>query len=164
MRSRPTAEPRATGQVRGRRDRGLGDRSHRLRSLATVVFRVQLERVWDTESVETLPSGTVTFLFTDIEASTRLWEEHPEEMRMALARHDEVVRKAVDAFDGFVFSAAGTASRRRSAGQEMVSVRRWRHSGRCRVNPGLIRWCCGCAWVCIPGKPRSATAAISVRQ
>jgi class 3 adenylate cyclase len=36
----------------------------------------------------TLPTGTVTFLFTDIEGSTRLWEQHPEAMRQALARHD----------------------------------------------------------------------------
>ena len=35
-----------------------------------------------------LPSGTVTFLFTDLEGSTRLWEEHPDAMRDALARHD----------------------------------------------------------------------------
>ena len=39
-----------------------------------------------------LPSGTVTFLFTDIEGSTRLWEEHPDAMRDALARHDELLR------------------------------------------------------------------------
>ena len=36
-----------------------------------------------------LPSGVVTFLFTDIEGSTRLWEEHPDAMRAALARHDD---------------------------------------------------------------------------
>jgi class 3 adenylate cyclase len=35
-----------------------------------------------------LPSGTVAFLFTDLESSTRLWEEYPEAMREALARHD----------------------------------------------------------------------------
>ena len=39
-----------------------------------------------------LPSGTVTFLFTDLEGSTRLWEEHPEAMPGALARHDEILR------------------------------------------------------------------------
>ena len=38
-----------------------------------------------------LPSGTVTFLFTDLEGSTRLWEEHPEAMRAALARHDAIL-------------------------------------------------------------------------
>ena len=40
------------------------------------------------ERVTELPTGTVTFLFTDIEGSTRLWEEHPDAMRGALARHD----------------------------------------------------------------------------
>ena len=39
-----------------------------------------------------LPSGTVTFLFSDIEGSTRLWEEHPDAMRECLARHDEIMR------------------------------------------------------------------------
>ena len=42
------------------------------------------------------PSGTVTFLFTDLEGSTRLWEEHPDAMQEALARHDEILRDAVD--------------------------------------------------------------------
>ena len=39
------------------------------------------------------PTGTVTFLFTDIEGSTQLWERHPEEMRVALARHDAIMRQ-----------------------------------------------------------------------
>ena len=47
-----------------------------------------------------LPSGTVTFLFTDLEVSTRLWEQEPEAMREALARHDEILRTAVEAHDG----------------------------------------------------------------
>jgi hypothetical protein len=46
-----------------------------------------------------LPAGTVTFLFTDLEASTRLWEEYPEAMREALARHDEILRSAIDSRD-----------------------------------------------------------------
>ena len=53
------------------------------------------------------PSGTVTFLFTDIEGSTRLWDEHPDVMRLALARHDEILRAVIDAHRGFVFSTGG---------------------------------------------------------
>jgi class 3 adenylate cyclase len=44
-----------------------------------------------------LPAGTVTFLFTDLEVSTRLWEHEPETMRPALARHDSILRNAVAA-------------------------------------------------------------------
>src|SRR5262245_5931312 len=54
-----------------------------------------------------LPSGTVTFLFTDLEGSTRLWEELPEAMSDALGRHDEILRTAVDAHDGVVLSRMG---------------------------------------------------------
>jgi predicted ATPase/class 3 adenylate cyclase len=53
------------------------------------------------------PSGTVTFLFTDIEGSTGLWEGAPAEMRAALARHDQVLRSAIEAHDGYVFSTGG---------------------------------------------------------
>ena len=54
-----------------------------------------------------LPSGTVTFLFTDLEGSTRLWEEHPEAMRPALARHDTILRDAVEAAHGQVVKSTG---------------------------------------------------------
>ena len=47
-----------------------------------------------------LPSGTVTFLFTDIENSTKLWEGFPGAMKSILARHDEILRKAVEDHDG----------------------------------------------------------------
>jgi predicted ATPase/class 3 adenylate cyclase len=54
-----------------------------------------------------LPSGTVTFLFTDLEGSTRLWDEHPEAMRGALARHDEILRSVVRAHGGQVVKTTG---------------------------------------------------------
>ncbi len=54
-----------------------------------------------------LPSGTVTFLFTDLEGSTRLWEEHPDAMRDALARHDEILRAAIEAHEGHVVKTTG---------------------------------------------------------
>ena len=53
------------------------------------------------------PSGTVTFLFTDIEGSTRLWEQHPEAMRVALARHDYLLRQAIEANNGTVVKSTG---------------------------------------------------------
>ena len=55
------------------------------------------------------PSGTVTLLFTDIEGSTRLWEEHPEAMAIALKRHDELIRSAVESTGGYVFKTIGDA-------------------------------------------------------
>src|SRR5262245_17497894 len=54
-----------------------------------------------------LPTGTVTFLFTDLEGSTRLWEEHPDAMPAALVRHDEIVRSAIESHGGVVFSEMG---------------------------------------------------------
>ena len=53
------------------------------------------------------PSGTVTFLFTDIEGSTRRWEADPEAMRVALAAHDDVLRSAVDGHGGWLFKHTG---------------------------------------------------------
>lgn len=54
-----------------------------------------------------LPTGTVTFLFTDLVGSTRLWEQYPTEMRGALARHDEIVRSSIEAHGGYVFATGG---------------------------------------------------------
>ena len=54
-----------------------------------------------------LPSGTVTFLFTDLEGSTRLWEEQPDAMRAALARHDAILREAISAHRGHVVKTTG---------------------------------------------------------
>jgi predicted ATPase/class 3 adenylate cyclase/DNA-binding CsgD family transcriptional regulator/Tfp pilus assembly protein PilF len=55
------------------------------------------------------PSGTVTLLFTDIEGSSALWESHREEMRVALARHDELLRSAIESSGGHVFKTVGDA-------------------------------------------------------
>jgi predicted ATPase/class 3 adenylate cyclase len=54
-----------------------------------------------------LPSGTVTFLFTDVEGSTRLWEDHPDVMHDVLARHDEIVRRAIESHGGHVVKTTG---------------------------------------------------------
>jgi predicted ATPase/class 3 adenylate cyclase len=53
------------------------------------------------------PAGIVTFLFTDIEGSTSRWEEQEEEMRVALARHDRVLREAIGSRGGWVVKHTG---------------------------------------------------------
>jgi class 3 adenylate cyclase len=53
------------------------------------------------------PSQVVTFLFTDIEGSTRRWESDADAMRAALLTHDEVLRTAIEAHEGFLFSHTG---------------------------------------------------------
>src|SRR3954470_8479716 len=54
-----------------------------------------------------LPSGTVTFLFTDLEGSTQLWEERPDAMTAALPRHDAILREAISAHHGQVVKTTG---------------------------------------------------------
>ena len=57
----------------------------------------------------TQPTGTVTFLFTDIEGSTRLWESAPDKMEGVLSRHDEILNQQITASSGYVFTTAGDA-------------------------------------------------------
>jgi class 3 adenylate cyclase len=52
-------------------------------------------------------SGVLTFLFTDIEGSTRRWEADPDGMRVALEAHNQVLREAVKAHSGHVFNYTG---------------------------------------------------------
>ncbi|MFN2134499.1 MAG: ATP-binding protein [Candidatus Promineifilaceae bacterium] len=83
-----------------------------------------------------LPTGTVTFFFSDIEESTTLWEAHPQGMRAALARHDQILRAAVSAAGGTVikttgdgmhavFSAAGRAVEAAIAAQKALVEESW---------------------------------------
>jgi predicted ATPase/class 3 adenylate cyclase len=80
-----------------------------------------IEAALGTQSVEQLsptqrrqadsayPSGTVTFLFTDIEASTVLWESVPEQMKTALQRHHTILEEAISSQGGSVFLIVGDA-------------------------------------------------------
>ncbi len=58
-------------------------------------------------SVGMLPTGTVTFLFTDIEGSTRLWETQHATMVQALAHHDAIMREAIESNDGHLVKTTG---------------------------------------------------------
>ena len=55
------------------------------------------------------PTGALTFLFTDIEGSTRRWESSPDLMQVALARHDGLLRGAIVENGGYVFKTVGDA-------------------------------------------------------
>jgi predicted ATPase/class 3 adenylate cyclase len=59
--------------------------------------------------VEERSNPTLTLLFTDIEGSTRLWEQHPQAMRAALARHDSLLQQAIERHGGEVFKTVGDA-------------------------------------------------------
>ena len=63
----------------------------------------------EASSVQTLPTGTVTFLFTDVEGSTERWETHREPMKAAVARHDALMRAEIEAHGGYVFKTVGDA-------------------------------------------------------
>jgi predicted ATPase/class 3 adenylate cyclase len=59
------------------------------------------------ESAARVPSGTVTFLFTDLEGSSSSWDREPTSMDASLKIHDEIVRRTVAVHGGHVFSTAG---------------------------------------------------------
>lgn len=94
------------------------------------------------------PTGTVTFLFTDLEGSTRLWEEHPEAMRDALKRHDELLQEAVERYHGYLvkttgdgihaaFATADDAVAAAIAAQTSLTSETWDSTGALRVRMGL---------------------------
>jgi predicted ATPase/class 3 adenylate cyclase/DNA-binding CsgD family transcriptional regulator len=95
-----------------------------------------------------LPTGTVTFLFTDLERSTELWEEQPQAMQAALARHDELLAQAAAAHgghvvkgtgDGFLaaFSTASGAVAAAVAAQRALGADSWEPIGALRARMGL---------------------------
>jgi class 3 adenylate cyclase len=96
-----------------------------------------------------LPAGTVTFLFTDLEGSTRLWEQYPEAMRPALERHDALLRDAVESHGGVIVKTTGdglhavfttvlSAVEAALTAQRVLAAERWPDEpGELRVRMGL---------------------------
>jgi predicted ATPase/class 3 adenylate cyclase len=94
------------------------------------------------------PTGTVTFLFTDIVGSTALWEKYPREMAKALALHDQLLEKVAHDYFGFVFKRVGDAFcvafhsavdalEAAVAGQRALSTASWQETGPLKVRMGL---------------------------
>jgi predicted ATPase/class 3 adenylate cyclase len=93
-------------------------------------------------------SGTLTFLFTDLEGSARLWERFPQPMKRALERHDSILLTAVTAAGGqvvkmtgdglmAVFGSAAEAVRACLAAQRGLVEEPWPETGVLRVRMGL---------------------------
>ena len=110
-----------------------------------------------------LPTGTVTFLFTDIEGSTRLWESVPDAMEVALEQHNRLLTEVIEGHGGVVVT---------SRGEGIVSSQcfpaRWPRSR--RLAPASSPFMpsrgrrvrrCGCGWGCTPGKHGRAAATAS---
>jgi predicted ATPase/class 3 adenylate cyclase len=100
------------------------------------------------EAISEPPSGTVTFLFADIEGSTRLWEQYPDGMPAALTQHDEILRAAVSSHGGHVvkttgdglfavFARADSAVAAGLAAQRSLAAATWGVPGRLRARIGL---------------------------
>ena len=98
--------------------------------------------------VDIKPTATITFMFTDLEGSTRLWELHPESMKVALSRHDAILRDAIEAAGGrvvkttgdglmAVFSGAIDAATASLAAQRGLIAEPWGETGPLRVRMGL---------------------------
>lgn len=85
------------------------------------------------------PTGVVTFLFTDVEGSTRLWERWPLEMRRALEVHDCLVRDAIASYGGFVFSTGGDGfAAAFSSARDAVDAARTAQTGLAEFDSGLV--------------------------
>jgi class 3 adenylate cyclase/tetratricopeptide (TPR) repeat protein len=95
-----------------------------------------------------LPTGTVTFLFTDIEGSTRLMQQHPDAMKAALVRHNALLQDAIAVNRGHVFQVLGdgfcvafeeadSALAAALAAQRALHLERWGEVGAVQVRMGL---------------------------
>ncbi len=94
------------------------------------------------------PTGTVTFLFTDIEGSTRLWQEQPQAMAVSHERHDAILRQAIESQHGYVLEIVGDAFaaafhnamdglQAALSGQRSLQAEAWGETGAIRVRMGL---------------------------
>src|SRR5215470_5079109 len=90
-----------------------------------------------------LPTGTVTFLLTDIEGSTRLWETVPEAMEVALERHNSVLTEVITGHGGVVVTSRGEGDSFFAAFASAVSA--VQAAGACQLRLGAEAWPTGAA-------------------
>jgi class 3 adenylate cyclase len=94
------------------------------------------------------PTGTITFLFTDVEGSTQLWEHHAAWMEQAHRRHEAILREAIAAHGGWAykqigdsfqaaFQTASAALAAAVAAQQSLAAEGWGEPGPLKVRMGL---------------------------
>jgi class 3 adenylate cyclase len=110
-----------------------------------------------------LPAGTLTFLLTDIEGSTRLWESEPEAMEVALQRHDHLLAEVIESHGGSVITSRGEGDSFFAVFHSAVSA--VEAAGICQLRLGREVWPTGSALQvrmgCTPGKRVSAAVIMS---
>ena len=90
-----------------------------------------------------LPAGTLTFLLTDIEGSTRLWESDPEAMEVALQRHDRLLAEVIESHGGAVVTSRGEGDSFFAVFHSAVSA--VEAAGMCQLRLGREVWPTGSA-------------------
>jgi predicted ATPase/class 3 adenylate cyclase len=136
-------------RTRTREEIGIEPTSELRELEAELLGGLDPERVVEADKSLDLPTGTVTFLFTDVEGSTERWQRDEAAMSNALADHDDVIRTAVESCDGWIFKHTGdgicavfTSARRAGAAaveaQKLLKlpVRMGLHSGEAELREG----------------------------
>jgi predicted ATPase/class 3 adenylate cyclase len=145
----PDQEPRLTAMIEG--IRAAGAVSYRafatpreLERLLADDLAVLLSETFEGEpGGAELPAGTVTFLLTDIEGSTRLWETVPEAMEAALERHNRIVTEVIDGHGGVVVTSRGEGDSFFAAFASAVAA--VEAAGACQLRLGSEPWPTGAA-------------------
>jgi hypothetical protein len=140
----PDQEPRLTAMIEG--IRAAGAVSYRafatpreLERLLADDLAVLLSETFEGEpGGAELPAGTVTFLLTDIEGSTRLWETVPEAMEAALERHNRIVTEVIDGHGGVVVTSRGEGDSFFAAFASAVAA--VEAAGACQLRLGSEPW------------------------
>ena len=130
-----------------RRAGRAGDHPVSLGRAVCSLYRLRMHHA-EAQAEAGAPSGALAFLFTDIEGSTRLWERLPEAMTVALARHDAILRTAIEASAGrvvkttgdgmmAVFPTAADGVLASIAAQRSLAAEAWTETGPLRVRMAL---------------------------
>jgi hypothetical protein len=165
----PDQEPRLTAMIEG--IRAAGAVSYRAfatpreleRLLADDLAVLLSETFAGERGGAELPAGTVTFLLTDIEGSTRLWETVPEAMEAALERHNRIVTEVIDGHGGVVVTSRGEGDSFFAAFASAVAA--VEAAGACQLRLGSEPWPAGAAlrvrMGCTPARRMCRKATIS---